>query len=494
MSVRNDYERLLLRSQQRWYPETKDALDFYRLKSFFHKQYGAEQWRRLDALLARNNGQFSSLRTWLRDEGLLNGAISPRRFVLPSDTRPPIGRDALLLYVIRLLNEWLPAEIARLLIDESGGNATQEGMPAIAIGRALERLLLREHISPATLNLLLEPELFSARVVYPAHYEILQDVVLYLLDRTDPPARSILPATLLCIAPDVPLSADYAEEVAHAEPIFGPDGERLQVSIPPSRTLQILRAPHVRITSVVLTADGRWWQADKLTGGDQNVVLYRPQGRLALSDSDGHARLRIPWPESRLEWPGPVSLPAPLEIFGRQWRVVGWEQAADGAWLHLEFMRSITTMARVARDGMRTPRSRTAGADMAWTAMANALAESLEHADSFRLEALRRHEMIPLGRALLALCQSALDRSQRTVETLETRLHAASFYQSSISSVYGPVPWRVLPDSVRATLLRPRLYSALGNPLHELFDALPAPARPLPWTRLWARRGSPHAA
>ena len=107
--------------------------------------------------------------------------------------------ERLTAFIVRLLNEWLPAEVARLLIDESESAAIQDsGIPVQAIGSAIERLLVREHLSRGTLEMLLEPELLSPEYVYPADLEILRDVVLSMLGRTAAPIPSVMPATLLC--------------------------------------------------------------------------------------------------------------------------------------------------------------------------------------------------------------------------------------------------------------------------------------------------------
>ena len=104
-------------------------------------------------------------------------------------------------YVTRLLNAWLPAEVASLLTEEGEYRTQQDaGIPVLAVGRALERVLIRENLSPGTLEMLLEPGLLSPRYVYPADAEILRDVVLARLGRTWAPVPSVLPATVLAVA------------------------------------------------------------------------------------------------------------------------------------------------------------------------------------------------------------------------------------------------------------------------------------------------------
>jgi hypothetical protein len=97
------------------------------------------------------------------------------------------------------------------LVNEDGSLPAESGIPALSIGRALEGLLVGEHLSPWALELLLQPEPFSPRSVYTAEAEILQDVILFLLGRISLSPRSVMPATLLCVAPDSLLSRIYAE-------------------------------------------------------------------------------------------------------------------------------------------------------------------------------------------------------------------------------------------------------------------------------------------
>jgi hypothetical protein len=113
--------------------------------------------------------------------------------------RPDLTPGQAAPYFSRVLNEWLPAEVARLLTAEAGFAGSNEGdIPALAIATALERTLLREHFSPAILELLFEAAWFSPKYAYPAHLEILRDIVLALLGRNHDsgsarPARGLMP-------------------------------------------------------------------------------------------------------------------------------------------------------------------------------------------------------------------------------------------------------------------------------------------------------------
>src|SRR6185369_17820076 len=112
--------------------------------------------------------------------------------------RPTPKSEQLEPYIRRLLNPWLVAEVACLLINQSESGVPQDGgIPVLAIATSLERLLLRDRLSPGTLEMLLQPDLVSPRDVYPADAEILTDVVLALLGRTWAPTPPVMPATLL---------------------------------------------------------------------------------------------------------------------------------------------------------------------------------------------------------------------------------------------------------------------------------------------------------
>src|SRR5437660_1742816 len=150
--VRTDFNALCERMERRLYPETTQALALYWLKTLWNKGYTRDEWRRLDDLLeerlASDPGPdcrrqaFTELRTWIGDacheagqtsQGNGHSALEPQR--------SPLDAEALVPYVVRLMNEWLPVELARLLIaDEEAGEEPDSGIPAVATGRALERL------------------------------------------------------------------------------------------------------------------------------------------------------------------------------------------------------------------------------------------------------------------------------------------------------------------------------------------------------------------
>lgn len=470
------------RMRRRLYPETLESLGYYWLKTVFASGYERDEWVALDRLLAEAEDAagapcertIQEIRTRIRRAGLRTREAVRSEAAPEEKPRTSLRSNALLPYFLRLLNEWAPVEVARLLVrDAEGSGAEERGIPAIAFAKALERLIVRERLSPATLEPLLQPGLFHPRYVYPADIEVLRDVILYFLGRTEAPAPQILPATLLYVAPQSHLPADYGEEVGRA--FLGDEAERDEVHVPISsaEALEALKGEKVRITSIIVTMDGRWWQADRLKGGPGNAVVYRPMGRLSMDYSEDHVRVRVPWPEARMHWSGSVSFAAPFEIFGRAWHIAQWEQDAEHTWLDLEFA-GLLPIAQVVPDAEPVlRRSRPAFVDMSWTALENALAAATAAGTRDAVEQMRREELIPLGRALYTLCEAALDRRLRKPETLESRLRAIAFHSADIEPTYGKIPWRVIPESVTKILLRPRLQAALADSLAQVFEAVP---------------------
>src|SRR5215469_6267488 len=210
--VEGDLEALLVRMRQRRYPETIPVLASYWLRTVYASGYGRRHWKKLNRLLKRALGDVPDapsrqaivdIQTWIQQTVFLTRQ-PPQPKSLQSPQSEPIfatlSSDLLQPYINRLLNEWLPVEAARFPIDG--------GIPAVAIGRALEALLARERLSPRALEMLLQPELFSPHDVYPADAEVLQDVVLSLLGRTWASPQSVMPAALLCVASDSRLPAN----------------------------------------------------------------------------------------------------------------------------------------------------------------------------------------------------------------------------------------------------------------------------------------------
>jgi hypothetical protein len=504
--VEKDFEALLARMLQRLYPETMPVLASYWLKTVYASGYDSRSWRELNrqlkrVLAERLPNEFSrqaivEIQTWVQ-QTLLTGqapqSLPPRLGPL----RPSLISERLAPYVGRILNEWLPVEVAHLLVNESESSITQsDGIPVLAIGKALERLLVRERLSPGTLEQLLQPELLSPQYVYPAHVEILRDVILSLLGRTEAPPPCVMPATLLGVAPDSPLPALYREAVRHAFLAPRPGGEEVHVPISPAQALEILNGAQVRIGSIIVTMNGSWWESEKLQSGEQCSVVYRPMGRLRIDYSEAHASLRVPWPETRWRWSGATDFRNTFEIFGCEWHVSQWEQDAERTWLRLAFSRPLRETAPASDTGFR--RLRPASVDIAWTALENALTSSITEKSREPIERLRHSDLIPLGRAIFGLTESVMSRRLRRMEAIETRLRAIRYLEAQAPSTYGRVPWRILPAPVRAALFRVRIYPALLDLVNEVFDALPealsGPASQSPSAADKSSTSPPHAA
>jgi hypothetical protein len=285
----------------------------------------------------------------------------------------------------------------------------------------------------------------------------------------------------LCSAPDARVFDDYADAVAHATITGSGDGEQLEVPITPSQSRALLSRDGFRVASIVVTMDGWWWQARNLKGGEQNTIVYRAGGHLRIDFSGEEATLRVPWLEHRVSWSGPVRFPT-VELFGREWRTIQWDQDREQTWLALASPASLP-VARLA-PGVETSlrRCRPAFVDITWTAMESALSLALAEGDGNAVEQLRRDEVIPLGRSLVALAQT-METPDRTAEAVEGRLVAVAFHASALEAVYGKVPWRILPKRVRNPLLGRGLYPLLEERLRAVFDDVPAGRRA---ARLWS--------
>lgn len=477
-----DFDDLRERVLRRLYPETLPVLGLYWLKTVYARGYGRPEWHALAALLqtalasefaVESPSRQMLLNLQSRVHELCTEETRPRSHHSPGDAaRPPLHRETLLPYLVRLLNEWLPVEVANMLIQESEWGTREPGIPPTAMARALERLLTRERLSESTFQALLKRDLLSPRLIYPADSEILRDVLLYLLGRTHAVPPPVMPAMLVCVAPGAPLAVDYGEAVEQAYLAQGSEGEELRVPIAPEQTMQILSGNDVRLASLVVTMDGRWWQSGKLKSGDENAVVYRPGGLLRFDYSADHARLRVPWPETRQRWSGPVSFTKPIQLFGREWRVARWEQEGEDTWLHLVFVHTLSVSAATESE-MRLRRSRPASVDMAWAAMEIALAASVAQRTIEPIEQLRQEELIPLGRALFWLAECMAGHRSEKGDTIETRLRAVGYHGGELLATYGRVPWRILPGPLRKGLSRLRQRAPFSEMLEHVFDGLP---------------------
>jgi hypothetical protein len=478
----NEVDALLARMRQRFYPETIPVLASYWLKTVYAAGHQRAWWKELNDVLRQvlsrqhldepSRQALIDIQSWVQEAGLRSGKTPSAPSSKAEPLRPNPTPKLLAPYIRRLLNQWLLAEVAGLLVNGGESGVPQDnGIPVLATATSLERLLLRDRLSPGTLEMLLQPDLVSPREVYPADREILADVVLALLGRTGAPTPAVMPATLLGVTARSRLPQNYAEAVRHASCVRNQEGDEIHVPISASQASEILKGDPVRIASMIVTMDGRCWESESLQSGVQHSVIYKPQGRLRIDFSADHAKLVVPWPEAQLHWPGAIHFQEPFEIFGREWHESSWEMDGERAWLHLVFSR-VLPIAEIQPEDMGFRRSHLASVDMAWAALENALATSLSQKDGEPVEQLRRTDFIPLGRAILGLTKLA--KSGRvTPEAVETQLRAIRYLQAEIAIEYGRVPWRILPVPAQTFFLRKRPDVDLMHLLNQVFDALP---------------------
>lgn len=470
--------------RQRLYPETIPVLASFWLKTVYAAGHDRRWWKELNDLLKQalqDPSVTGASRESLRDiQAWTHPAAFPPAKTpadLPARMEPlrtSPAPERLSIYIRRLLNQWLSAEVARLLVDENEAAITQgNGIPVLAIGKSLERLLLRERLSPAILETLLEPELLSPRYIYPADAEVLWDVVLYLLGRTGAPAQPVMPATMLGAAAGSALPGNYGQLVDRAFYVRSREGEQIHVPIDAAVALEILKGDPVRIASLIVTMDGRWWESESLQSGEQHAVIYKPGGRLRIDYSADHAKLVVPWPDTQLRWQGAIRFAEPFELFGREWRESSWETDGDHTWLHLEFARALAAAEVQPAEGTSLRRSHPASVDMAWAALETALGASMEQRSCDPVEELRRNEFIPLGRAIFGLAELARHGRPLRRENYETQLRAIGFHQAEISLSFGRVPWRILPAVAQSMLLKIRPDAAWLGLVNQVFDGLP---------------------
>lgn len=471
-----DLNALLERIRQRLYPENIPVLASWWLKTVFSAGHNLAWWGELDAAIgtAVSKNTFDRLaveamtdiQTWIRHNILAPRKPPEPRAPVVAPFRPDMTHDEATSYLYRVLNEWLPGEVARLLTTEPEFAVSDEsGMPALVIARVIERLLVRERFSPATLELLLQVAWSSPKYAYPADVEIFSDVALALLGRTAAPAAPVLPATAL--------AGGFADAVRQASLASSKDGDELRIPLDQEYAMELLKHDPMRIGSVLVTMDGRCWQSSRLQSGPETVIVYRAVKRLRIDFNSEHARLIVPWPDSEERWPGAVHLPENVSLFGRQWRGLALERSADQTWLYLEFS-GILPIAK-APDVDKTLRHlRPASVEMGWSEVEQALADGSESIDR-----LHRDDLIPLARALQRLLTCVL-RPWPSRAEMERLLLSVRYLHGAVAPTYGPIPWRVLSDAARKALLKRTADAGLTNIVSETFESGPEFARTSP--------------
>jgi hypothetical protein len=473
-------ETLLVRMRQRLYPETLPVLASCWLKTLCSGGHNRAWWLQLKESMDRA----------IRQEGLdafshdvLLSALNWTEHTVLSRAEPPPARrytgppyrslapERLVPYIGRLLNEWLPAEVARLLTDEDEAfESPHDGIPVLAVAKGIDRLLVRERLSPETLEMFLAPGLLSPRLVYPADVEVLYDVVLALLGRDSVPALPILPAVLLGAIHGSALPAEYEDALGRATYERSEGREELHVPITEEDALRILSHDPVRIGSVVVTMDGRAWQPWRLQRGEQNLIVYAPFDRLRMDCTADHAKLTVPWPEMPSSWPGAGPRPGPFELFGREWHESSWDMDGESTRLHLTFSRVVPIADVPPRESGRL---QPAYVDMGWSELERALSEAATQGSRDPVEQIRRAELIPLGRALLGFAESLQSNWRWNSRQIETQLRAVRYHEASLVAAYGLVPWKVIPAEVRASLAKRQLKPSSVALITEIFSDVP---------------------
>jgi len=473
-------ETLLSRMRLRLYPETLPVLASCWLKTICSGGHNRVWWLQLKESMERALPE-ERLETFAHD--VLLSTLNWTEHNVLSHGEPPAARryleppyralapERLVTYIGRLLNEWLPAEVARMLTEEEG-DSPDDGIPALAVARALDRLLVRERLSPETLEMFLAQGLLSPRLVYPADVEILHDVVLALLGRDSAPTLPVLPAVLLGATDGSALPAEYDEALRHATYEQSEGRDELHVPISEEDALRILSHDPVRIGSLVVTMDGRAWQPWRLQRGERNLIIYAPADRLRIDCTADHAKLTVPWPEMPSSWPGAGPSPGPFELFGREWRESSWDMDGEATSLHLTFSRVLPipeAPVRESGDGRLHP----AYVDMGWSELERALGEAAARRSRDPIEQMRRAELIPLGRALFGFAECVQSNWRWNSKQIETQLRAVRYHESALMPAYGRVPWRIVPMPVQASLAKRHLKPGSMDLLAEIFNEVP---------------------
>jgi len=240
--AQGDLDALITRMRQRHYPETIPVLISYWLKTVYGRGHRRGWWKELNENLKEvlrdqpldlpSRDALVGLQTWIQQRYLVGGKMPGTSSPRPGPFRANLEPEWLAPYIGRLLNEWLSAEVASLLVDESEFVIPADaGIPTLTVGRALERLLVRERLSPETLEMFLQPELLSPRYVYPADAEMLRDVVLALLGQTWAPPSPVMPATVLGERRGSPVPGNSREEVRNASLVQRNGNDELHVPL-----------------------------------------------------------------------------------------------------------------------------------------------------------------------------------------------------------------------------------------------------------------------
>jgi hypothetical protein len=249
--------------------------------------------------------------------------------------------------------------------------------------------------------------------------------------------------------------------------------DELHVPLGEAQAQGILEHDAVRIGSILVTKDGRWWQSENLQSGIETVIIHRPGGLLRIDFTSDRAKLTVPWFETDGYWPGAVSLPDRLELFGREWHCCAWEKDAERTWLHFEFSHVLAAPDTRAPLGRSLRGLRTASAEMAWSQVQEALMVSIHENSSLAADRLRRPDLIPLARAICRLAVSLRRRLPLADQEIQRSLTSIRYFHAAVAPAYGRIPWRIVPPVVRDALAGRRLDPLSREIVNEVFDELP---------------------
>src|SRR5215467_3523067 len=149
-----DFDHLLNRMRARQYPKSLQTLAFYWLRTVIASGYDPQEWREICRLLSQIppldpawSQTATDLQNWVRQMTYPDPEAQQPAPVRLERIASHLNPEMLAPYICRLLNEWLPREIARLLVDEPGMSLETPSMepadiPASVTARAIERLLV----------------------------------------------------------------------------------------------------------------------------------------------------------------------------------------------------------------------------------------------------------------------------------------------------------------------------------------------------------------
>jgi len=124
-----DFQALLARMRQRLYPETLPALASFWLQTVCANGYNRQLWKELHHLLKSalcepllddpSREVIIEIKNWIQERVLISGQ---RPESVPQRLEPVRARltsERLTAFIVRLLNEWVPVEVAAPFVEVS---------------------------------------------------------------------------------------------------------------------------------------------------------------------------------------------------------------------------------------------------------------------------------------------------------------------------------------------------------------------------------------